>query len=882
MTQNARMTVTTAVACVLTSTALLPLYQNALWFFIAAGAVITVASAGALTRLRTLPAAVCVAGGVVGLVLYLNLIFEARHSWLLVIPTPNSLVRLWDLAGTGIYKANQYAPPAPNLPGLLLLAAGGVGITAVLADLIAVRLRSTALAGLPLLVLFTVPVMMNAQHDQFEAALVFCVGGAGYLAMLSADGRERIRVWGRLVSLWRSGPRYSAPFDTDPHSGAPIRVRGRGHGPDTRGLAAAGRRIGLASVVLALCAPLLVPGLHASKLFSSGPGIGGTGGNAGVSLSLSSALAQAVQQLHEGRPATMFTYTTSASAVQQQNDAEYFRQYVFDTLGDDGWRVKDYTAGSAPIAKIGEPDGLIGITSAPTVTTTVNVSRDFPTAPDGQPTFMPLPYPAIHISAPGTWQSDPDLMVYSTSDTLAGRSYSVASVLVDPTQQQLNAVPGLVKTQALQTDLLLPQSYQTTALKRLAERNTAGQTTEFGKVDALANWLSSPQFGYSLSVPTFSSASSLLNFLTKGKSGFCVQYAYAMTVLTRLLGIPARFVLGYTAGTRLKTGSYEVKNLDAHAWSEVFFPGLGWIRFEPTPAGQGTAAPPNYMLSGSGHGSNPGTEPVVKGTQRPQIGLPGASPRNTHIPGAVAPSGGAAGGQHGTPWTALALAVIAAIVLGFGLVAVVAPPTRRALSAHPAEATRRRMPLSSAVAIFAAAGALTALALYRLLSRTAGLNLTSGWATVGIVFGATAAAALVVPATFRFIVRRWRWMRARDDAGRAHAAWREFHDDLADFGIASRASEPPRTLAARVTTTLPEPAAAAVTRLARAEERACYAASPTESVHLRRDGTTARRGLAATARRTTRVRATVFPASMMTTLAETAARIPEGRLRRRR
>ncbi len=192
------------------------------------------------------------------------------------------------------------------------------------------------------------------------------------------------------------------------------------------------------------------------------------------------------------------------------------------------------------------------------------------------------------------------------------------------------------------------------------------------------------------------------------------------------------------------------------------------------------------------------------------------------------------------------------------------------------------MSLSSAVAIFAAAGALTALALYRLLSRTAGLNLTSGWATVGIVFGATAAAALIVPATFRLIVRRWRWMRARDDASRAHAAWREFHDDLADFGIASRASEPPRTLAARVTTTLPEPAAAAVTRLALAEERACYAASPTESVHLRRDGTTARRGLAATARRTTRVRATVFPASMMTTLAETAARIPERRLRRPR
>src|SRR4030081_138136 len=99
MTLNGRMTVTTAVACVLASTAPLPLYTNALWFAIAAGAVIAVAATGALTRLRTLPAPACLAASVAGLVLYLNLIFEVRHSLLLVIPTPGSLARLWDLGG---------------------------------------------------------------------------------------------------------------------------------------------------------------------------------------------------------------------------------------------------------------------------------------------------------------------------------------------------------------------------------------------------------------------------------------------------------------------------------------------------------------------------------------------------------------------------------------------------------------------------------------------------------------------------------------------------------------------------------------------------------------------------------------------------------------
>ena len=200
---------------------------------------------------------------------------------------------------------------------------------------------------------------MNASHDQFVTGLVFCLGGAGYLAMLSADGRERIRVWGRLVSLWRSAPRYAGAFDEDDgRADAPRRVRGRGPGPDTRALAAAGRRVGLASIVLALCAPLLLPGLHPSKLFSSGPGIGGNGGGSGgLSLSLPSALAQTVTQLRETHPSTVFTYTTSASQAQQSNDAEYFRQYVFDTLAEDGWQVSDYTAHTVPIELAPRPPG---------------------------------------------------------------------------------------------------------------------------------------------------------------------------------------------------------------------------------------------------------------------------------------------------------------------------------------------------------------------------------------------------------------------------------------------------------------------------------------------------------------------------------------------
>jgi len=880
------MTATAAVAVVLTSTVLYPVFTDSLWFAASIGAVLVVAAAGATTRLRFLPVLACLAVGVASLLVYLNLVFEARHSLLLVIPTPGSVASLWQLAGTGFHEANRYAPPVPNLPGLLLLTVAGVGITAVLTDLIAVRLRSTALAGLPLLVLFTVPVMVNAPHSQLATGLVFCLGAAGYLAMLSTDGRERIRGWGRLVSLWRPSPRQGAaarPGGADYEGeagGAARRVRGPAPGPDTRALAAAGRRVGLASIVLALCAPLLVPGLHPSKLFSSGAGIGGTGGGASVlTLPSASALAQAVSQLRENHPSVVFTYTTTATKTMESNDAQYFRQYVFDTLADGrGWQVTNYAAGARSASAPPEPQGLSDITSFPTVTMAITASRNLPAA-GSQPTFVPLVYPPIQFDARGNWLADAELMVYSAGGSMAGQTYYETSLYVDPPAGQLADLGKPENPPNLAPDLQVPKSYKTADLLKLAQDHAGSQSTEIGEVDGLANWLSGSQFRYNLSAPLFDTADGLLSFLTKSKTGFCVQFAYAMTVLARLLGIPARFVVGYTSGTPIRGDTYEVMNTDAHAWTEVYFPAFGWLRFEPTPGGQGTAHATNYMGSAPGTGQLNGGAPVIKATEpgQPKSGQSGDPFARGRTPsGVTQPLTVPAGPPAGTPWAAVALAVIAAIALACGIAAMLAPPAQLALSSAGTGPARRRRPVSvTSVSLVAAAAVLVALALYRLLSRTSRLDLGAGWATVGLAFGVAVAVALVAPSVFRRALRRWRWMRADDDASRAHAAWREFHDDLADFGVTSRASEPPRTLAGRVSAGLAEPAGQAIRRLALAEERARYAASPSGSQHLRRDGIAARRGLAAAARRSARWRARIFPASLMTVLAEGSTRLPD-------
>jgi transglutaminase-like putative cysteine protease len=865
MTANRRMTVTVAFACALSATALYPLFTGSAWFYAGLGAIITVAASGALSRLRTLPVAVCLAISVAGLLLYLNLVFEVRHSWALVIPTPGSLSRLWDLAGTGITDVGRHTAPAPELSRLVLVATGGIAITAILTDLIAVRLRSTALAGLPLLVLFTVPITVNAKHGSIGTLVVFCLGAAGYLAMLSADGRERIQVWGRLVSLWRSGSRS----DT---------ATGRGPRLDTRAVAAAGRRVGLASVILALCVPLIVPGLHSSKLLSAGSDTGGadSGGVTSGTVALPYDLKQTVTQL-EGPVTPVFSYFT-ADEPRWASDPPYFREVVYDNLNDIlGWVTSDFTQRETQVTQATAVPTAPGLeatvrSDARTVHVTVDVVAKSGLSNQSEPTFLPVPYPPARVvTPPGGWLTDPELMVFSKHKSIPVRTYAVTSYLIDPSIQQLNEAGPPPSN--LAPDERLPRSYQ--VLKQIAEAETKGMTTEYEKVNRLAGWLSSAPFAYR-PAPYFDSAAGLITFLTKTRTGVCVQYAYALTVLARSLGIPARMVSGYTGGSHVSGDKWAVKSSDAHAWTEVYFSGYGWITFEATPAGgDGSAHASSYQTRPQGPNSYP-TPPPIHATGQsstPSTG-PGVTPGH-HLPHGGGPAGGGLPAKSaGTPWAAIVLAVVAAMALACGVIAIVARPARRVRSSRPADGARRRGPATLAAALLVtAATALAALALYRLLSHTSGLDLDAGWATVGIAFGAACAVMFVVPPLGRLGRRRWHWMRATDDTSRAHTAWREFRDDLQDLGVGHPPSEPPRTLADRVSSGLPEPAREAVRRLALAEERASYAARPSGSASLRRDGATARRGLTASLPRGNRWQARIFPVSVMTAVADGAARI---------
>ena len=117
----------------------------------------------------------------------------------------------------------------------------------------------------------------------------------------------------------------------------------------------------------------------------------------------------------------------------------------------------------------------------------------------------------------------------------------------------------------------------------LAADVTADAPTTFDKVKALEAWMGD-NTSYTLDIPPLPvGADAVDQYLFEDKQGFCEQIGSALVVMLRSLGVPARLAVGFTPGERNPfTGLWEVRAKDAHAWAEVWFPGVGWQAFDPT------------------------------------------------------------------------------------------------------------------------------------------------------------------------------------------------------------------------------------------------------------------------------------------------------------
>ena len=164
-----------------------------------------------------------------------------------------------------------------------------------------------------------------------------------------------------------------------------------------------------------------------------------------------------------------------------------------------------------------------------------------------------------------------------------GNTYTVQSLVSDLQNEELEKAGSDYPPQILQTYLQLPQDLPET-ISLLAGEITHSALTPLQKTLAVQNFLQK-EYLYDLDTPPPAAGQDMVEyFLFHAKRGFCTYYASAMAVLLRSSGVPTRLAAGYTAwqydpGREL----YIIPASAAHAWVEVYFPGYGWVEFEPTP-----------------------------------------------------------------------------------------------------------------------------------------------------------------------------------------------------------------------------------------------------------------------------------------------------------
>ncbi|HTP02894.1 MAG TPA: transglutaminaseTgpA domain-containing protein [Anaerolineales bacterium] len=198
-----------------------------------------------------------------------------------------------------------------------------------------------------------------------------------------------------------------------------------------------------------------------------------------------------------------------------------------------------------------------------------------------------------------------DVLSWQAKTTLAaGNRYVVRAEIGNPNVEQLRATAAIYPKWVQDRYLEVPDSLRG-EFRALAERVTAGQDSPYDKAIAITSYLRAT-LQYSTNVPAAPEGRDPIEWvLFSYKKGFCNYYASAEVLMLRSIGIPARLAVGFAEG-EYTAGTYVVRRRDAHAWPEVFFPGLGWVEFEPTasqqplvrsdPLAQSGGATPNRNL----------------------------------------------------------------------------------------------------------------------------------------------------------------------------------------------------------------------------------------------------------------------------------------------
>ena len=544
--------VATGVAVLLASLSLSPVYDSGAWFGATLLTVVAVVSAGAVATWLRSP--VFLVPVIQAVVMFAALVSRfTSDAPLGFLPTSDALDQLRAVLAEGVSDVEKFAPPIPVTEGDTAIAALGMGCLAIIVFVLQVSLRMPVIAGLSLLAVYVVPALVL---DDGAPWWSFAFVAVGFMVLLVSDERVGLASWGRMLRR------------SEGEAGSPL-----------AGLSSAALRLGALAVVAAVAIPILVPALTDAVLGRHDTGFGnGKEGDVGSSQGAVSLdpFVTLRQQIVDNPSTPVFSYKTDAAKP------DYLRAVVLTSYSGETWRPVEFTTDNAKSIADGVPsDDTIGSsvsgTAKPVTTTVTDMALNSP--------FLPVPSNLTGLTTTGgSWFLDNTTRtVFAENGATSTRrlTWTATSLALSPTQAQLQAAAPQNTTDLTerQRRAQIPET-----LRQLATQWTQGAATDYDKAVAIEKQFRTT-FVYSTSVQSDDNpqAPSYLDQFLTSKTGYCQQFAATMALMAESLSIPARVVVGFTAGTRQPDGSYLVLGRNAHAWPELFFAGIGWQRFEPTP-----------------------------------------------------------------------------------------------------------------------------------------------------------------------------------------------------------------------------------------------------------------------------------------------------------
>ncbi|MQA14461.1 MAG: hypothetical protein GEV09_09890 [Pseudonocardiaceae bacterium] len=583
------------LAVVLASTALAGVLSGGRWLGFVVVTVAVVVAAGAVLRSLRVPLPLVAAGQLAALGCLVTAVFS-RSGVLAVLPGPDALGELRTVLSGAVQQIRVGVAPVAETTELLCLVVIALGLVAVLVDTLAVSAAAPAAAGLALLCVVAVPASLA---DELLPWWTFALGALGFALLLTVDGQRRHLVWGE--DGGPAGPAGAAP-----------------------GAAA----VSVVAVVLSLLLGGAATGIGTDGRL---PGTGGGGGGlSGIGVNPFTSLRG---QLDSGAVVDLFR-------VRGLPERAYLRALTLSRFEDGrGWMLGSLDGAAAADGPVALPPAVGEPPPGPVVEVRIEPINY---VDSWLPAFgVPLEFADVGPD----WRYDSGALTAFSGQRRRAEPYTVLAVLPQPDPGQLRAAGGArgpAHIEYLDTGGVDPR------VAELAARVTAGTGSPFDATVALQRFFTDPRngFRYELQTTPGSSGDALVDFLFERRSGYCEQYASAMAIMLRTVGIPARVAVGFTPGNRTRD-SRVITTEDAHAWVEAFFPGAGWLPFDPTPLVDGRGVVPPYVAAAD---PAPPVALPPAATEQPPVPTPEAA---TGPSAAAGPGGGGTGGGSGGPGIAL-------------------------------------------------------------------------------------------------------------------------------------------------------------------------------------------------------------------------------------